>query len=259
MPASEDHALNQHPAEGRPDRRLPARLQRLLLRPPRELPGLIWKNLTYPFTAQAAEARFDRRMGIDTAGYLAPFELGLPDRGVAHSTGYGATPPKVFRHLIAQLGHPLAGRVFIDVGAGKGRVLLLAARYPFDRVIGLELSPRLLAIARQNIARTGPAARPSGLAAIESVEADATEYDWPNAPSVLFLFNPLGPLKLREFADRLHASLRAHPRPLSVIYYHPKHAEVFDPAIFRRRDIGDIPRDPTDRHHFGATVFEARE
>ena len=42
--------------------------------------------------------------------------------------------------------------VFLDLGAGKGRMLLAASRYPFRRVIGVELSDRLAAIARSNVA-----------------------------------------------------------------------------------------------------------
>jgi predicted RNA methylase len=40
---------------------------------------------------------------------------------------------------------------FIDLGSGKGRTLLLAAEYPFERVIGVEYCPQLNEVARSNI------------------------------------------------------------------------------------------------------------
>ena len=40
---------------------------------------------------------------------------------------------------------------FIDVGAGMGRAVLLAAELPFRRVVGVELNPTLARIARKNL------------------------------------------------------------------------------------------------------------
>src|SRR2546430_8863932 len=40
--------------------------------------------------------------------------------------------------------------VFIDFGSGKGRVLFVAAHYPFRKVIGVELSAKLNQIASSN-------------------------------------------------------------------------------------------------------------
>ena len=57
-------------------RRMLASLARHL-RTPAHLPGVIWKNLKFPFTPQAAEVRYDRLLGIDTAGNLEPNELGI--------------------------------------------------------------------------------------------------------------------------------------------------------------------------------------
>ena len=45
------------------------------------------------------------------------------------------------------------GDVFVDFGCGKGRVLFLAARYRFARIIGVELSERMAEQARRNLAR----------------------------------------------------------------------------------------------------------
>jgi tRNA1(Val) A37 N6-methylase TrmN6 len=43
--------------------------------------------------------------------------------------------------------------VFVDFGSGKWRAIFWAARYPFRRVIGVELSAQLNALARRNINR----------------------------------------------------------------------------------------------------------
>ena len=41
--------------------------------------------------------------------------------------------------------------VFVDLGSGKGRTLLLASEYPFRRIVGVELSPKLHRIAKTNV------------------------------------------------------------------------------------------------------------
>lgn len=44
-----------------------------------------------------------------------------------------------------------AAEVFLDYGSGKGRALIMAAQYPFRRILGVEFSPQLSLIASQNI------------------------------------------------------------------------------------------------------------
>src|SRR5690349_2113077 len=132
-------------------------LSRLLrhARRPAILPGLIWKNLKYPFTAQAAEKRYDRRLGIDTGGWIQPQDLDIDGAAAGRSEAYAATPPRIAEFLIARIaehtGNAIKDFTFVDVGSGKGRVLLIAARFAFRKVVGLEQSSALNAIAADNI------------------------------------------------------------------------------------------------------------
>ncbi len=66
---------------------------------------------------------------------------------------YAPTPGLVAEHLIRRVADRSRQFTFVDFGAGKGRVALLAAKYPFVRVIGIEHSPRLVAAAKENAAR----------------------------------------------------------------------------------------------------------
>jgi hypothetical protein len=45
----------------------------------------------------------------------------------------------------------VSGYTFIDMGSGKGRMLLLAAEPPFRRIIGVEFASDLDALARSNV------------------------------------------------------------------------------------------------------------
>src|SRR6266849_6481339 len=78
---------------------------------------------------------------------------------------------------------------FVDLGSGKGRTLLMASEYPFMRIVGVELIAELHRAAQQNIREyRSPTQR---CVQIEALIADAREFELPEEPLVLYLFNPL--------------------------------------------------------------------
>ena len=83
------------------------------------------------------------------------------------------------------------------MGAGMGRaVLSLASEMGFKEVVGVELHPTLVGIARRNVAIWRKAGRERGPMRI--VEGDAAEFELPEGPVVVFLFNPFGAAVLRR-------------------------------------------------------------
>src|ERR1700752_1632972 len=109
---------------------------------------------------------FDKRHGLDTSGYVSKRDLVTGHPHDVYLTGYSAVAPSVFRQMCRRWIDTLAarGRVqafsFVDVGAGKGRALLLASELPFRKVIGVELSKPLAQIAAQNIEKWNRSKRP---------------------------------------------------------------------------------------------------
>jgi hypothetical protein len=113
--------------------------------------------------------------------------------------------------------------VFIDFGAGKGRVMFLAARYPFKRVIGVELSPELCAVARDNIERVRERLR---CPAVEIVTSEVLDYRIPDDVTVAFLYNPFRGDVFETVVQRLVASVDRRPRRLRLIYHNPAEHEL---------------------------------
>src|SRR5262245_4264326 len=75
---------------------------------------------------------FDWRHGTKT---IAPAELDrlhVPSPNKFHGVRYQATRARPFRRLLRELALPTGG-TFVDLGSGKGRVLLLAAQAGFSR------------------------------------------------------------------------------------------------------------------------------
>jgi SAM-dependent methyltransferase len=108
--------------------------------------------------------------------------------------------------------------VFVDVGSGKGRVLLEATRYPFRRVIGVELSAELNAIAARNLAATDRGRR-SG--PVELVTEDVRAYRIPDDVTVAYAYNPFQGPVFQHLVDELVASVDRRPRRLLFVYRNP--------------------------------------
>jgi hypothetical protein len=70
---------------------------------------------------------------------------------------------------------------------------------------------------------------------IESVHADASAFDFPPSPLVIYLFNPLPQRALTEVLQRLHSSLERAPRPAWVVYHNPLLEDVRSSAAFLER------------------------
>jgi hypothetical protein len=57
--------------------------------------------------------------------------------------------------------------------------------------------------------------------ALESICGDATAFPFPDDPLVIYLFNPFPESGMRQVVANLEQSLRAHPRPVYLLYHNP--------------------------------------
>ena len=96
------------------------------------------------------EAFHERRLGIRSAGVLSPTELGFGDPDLQE---YMPVTYRNFRFIMARVAIDPLRDVFLDLGCGMGRAVVLAATRPFRQVVGVEIVPSLAQIARENVAR----------------------------------------------------------------------------------------------------------
>ena len=182
---------------------------------------------------------FDLAYGTETGALIPGEHLATGHRHDRFITAYHGTAPSLFRKLMKRwrtlATAPLERTAFVDIGAGKGRAMLLAAEMPFRRIVGVELHPQLAAVARRNLAVWGqkPRAqhRPSGSprnsarqgnglseaiswgnrtlahsafqAPIRLMEADVMQLRLPVGPCCFFLYNPFGVVLMDRFLTRL--------------------------------------------------------
>jgi SAM-dependent methyltransferase len=158
------------------------------------------------------DREFDREHGVDTAGIvpLQALTIESSNRELGHR--YQASSADGFRALMAGLDLPAAELTFVDLGAGKGRAMLLASELPFRRVIGVEFAPELCDVARRNVERfSSPAQR---CHEFEVVCADAAGYELPDEPALVYIYNSFEEPLMRGVLANVRRSADERPRRL---------------------------------------------
>jgi SAM-dependent methyltransferase len=208
---------------------------------PTRLPGLSIKD---GYTLHP----FDAEFGVKTSGLVAGRHLKSGHKHDRHITAYFGVAPSVFKALIKRwrASRPSAAMddtTFIDFGAGMARAVLLASEFNFKHVVGVELHPKLIGIARRNVRIWRAAGRER--AAIHLINGDAVEFPLPPGPVLAFLFNPFGAPVLRRLLQHWRKSDPG--REVDVIYVNNEHDSVFETQPgWRRIFIGKVRRSRVD-------------
>lgn len=162
---------------------------------------------------------FDRKFGVETAGWI---KRPMPEvsGAIAHmGRPYDGTIPHHFRRIIRGLNIRYQDFSFVDLGSGKGRVLLMAAAFPFRSITGVEWSKELHETAERNIAAyTGPRVCRD----IGSLCGDAGAYPIVSGNAVLYFFNPFKDQIMARVMENVRCALQAEQRELFLIYVNPQ-------------------------------------
>lgn len=172
---------------------------------------------------------------------------------------YLPTQDRDLEAMLAALAWPeerLAETTFVDIGSGKGRVVLLAAMREFREVVGVELAPSLHEVAQHNleiVRATGALVAPTRL-----VLGDAADLAVPSGPCVFYLYHPFRASVANVVVARIIASLAADPRPAAIIYGHPTLQARLGAEVFAQRGVFGVAAEggrQTARFHMGWTVW----
>lgn len=196
---------------------------------PRQFVCLAIYNIAYRLRDAARDPEpdpFDASYGTETGGIREIGSLEIDSANARHAVRYQPSAAALVRRAIEGLGMDLSEFTFIDFGSGKGRVLMVAAGYPFRRVVGVEFSRELHETALRNISRLPSHLNRAG--ALSCICSDATEFELPESDLVCYFYNPFGPTVLGPLAERLAAHRTVRGRRVIVIYVDPQHREVFE-------------------------------
>lgn len=172
--------------------------------------GGVYKKLRNTISQLA----YERRYGVRTAELIELDKLGIAGEGRGY---YVAASWRTLRRTLSR--KEIGPRdVFVDFGSGMGRMVLEAARLPFGRVTGVELSTELHEIAQQNVRSTRQRLLCDN---IELLQMDVLDYKFPEDITVVFFNNPFQGPVFTTVIERLVATLDTNPRTIKIIYYNP--------------------------------------
>jgi SAM-dependent methyltransferase len=184
--------------------------------------------------AKYGDLDYDFDHMVDTTRANVGFRAQLTAALSGHQ--YFPTEPWLFEQIMQALPIDFHDFTFVDLGSGKGRVLLMAAPYGFKKIIGAEFMPEWHRIAEQNIRKF--TAQHGITAPIESFWMDAREFNFPAGPLVVYLFNPFPEPVLAVVLQKLRESLTANPRPLFVAYRYPEFSGLLEKCGWLEKTAG---------------------
>lgn len=149
---------------------------------------------------------------------------------------------KMFAEIYQGAGYYLLERIFkklaeigvppdiIDLGSGKGRVMVVAAHYGFTNITGVEFAQKLCADATLNcsvITQRFPDT------AWKVLHADVSDFRFTRDDHVVFFFNPFKEPVMNIVIKNILQSLKDYPRKFFVIYMNPQLKGLFAAAGFK--------------------------
>ncbi len=192
---------------------------------------------------------FDKRFGVETTQQVSVDDLDVDASRKSEIEPYEATNPTEFGCALSRLEINYEDYAFVDFGSGKGRVVLMAAAFPFQKIIGVELSTRLYEAARFNMEshltaraiRRGDRRDTRPTPPIQLWNLSAETVRLPVTPLVLYFFNPFKRDVMNNVLNRIRSSYENNPRHIVIVYHNPEQRDVFDEADFlecTRTDTG---------------------
>jgi SAM-dependent methyltransferase len=184
----------------------------------------------------ATDAAFDGAAGVRTGGVQSLYGLTIESENARFGTTHIASDPGDFDRAIERVDIDLTDATFIDLGSGRGRALIMAARLPFKKVIGVEFARELHQDSVENIrSSTHDLGRRER---ITPILADATQLEFPDGPLVLYLYNPFDAPIVAVVARNALNSWKAHPRPMRVIYLNTIFGDEWQQAGWQLLEAG---------------------
>lgn len=159
-------------------------------------------------------------------GTFAPVELKdmkIVGGDIKKSSRYEAVSFYMLEKLFNAFRKLSGERTIVDLGCGKGRMMMVAAHFEFDHVTGIDFAANLCELAMANAQKKGvqfPGVK------WEVFNEDVNDYDIKPTDCVFFMFNPFNEIVLKKFLQKLDDSCSHFPRQVYFLYASPQHDQL---------------------------------
>ncbi|MBF0215350.1 MAG: class I SAM-dependent methyltransferase [Magnetococcales bacterium] len=163
---------------------------------------------------------FDLRHGVTTRTLVPPEQLTMSDEQRGQASRHQPVEQTLFERIMAHIPPPAWSEYqFVDMGAGLGKAMLLASRYPWQKIIGVELAPELCTILERNLIRYRD--RHPGMPPWRIVNCDAASFEFPDTPLVVFFFDPFRDTVFVGMMANLTRRVCRTTDPVWIVYVNP--------------------------------------
>jgi SAM-dependent methyltransferase len=161
-------------------------------------------------------SNFDKKYSTDTTTRIDNKDLEISDPETRKlATIYRTTPERFIRHLISQLGIDYREYDFVDIGCGKGRVLLIASNYPFRSISGVEVSPAVYVVAKNNLQIYKCVEQKCFTIQIHN--QDARKFEPSIANTVFYFYEPFDAIVLAAVLTKIASTLRGQGKSIYIV------------------------------------------
>ena len=186
------------------------------------------KKTTIDFLTLLYDYYFDFKNRIDTASWYSIADLAKENKVAKHAVLYQGTKVLPLTILLKKLDIN-EDYVFVDIGSGKGRVLMIASKYGFKKVKGIEFSGFLCALAKKNIEKFK--VKNNLNTDFEIINIDAAKYQIGNDENIFFMYNPFDEFIMKKVLNNIMFSIEKNKREVLIIYVNPIHRIFLENTI----------------------------
>ncbi len=111
----------------------------------------------------------------------------------------------------------------IDLGSGKGRVMMTATHFGFTDITGIEFAKELC---EQAVANMKEKEKKFPNIKWKVLNENVEDYNIGSIDSVFFMFNPFNEIVLKKFLKKLDASCDQFPRTTYFLYASPQYQKL---------------------------------
>jgi len=173
--------------------------------------------------------KFDAIHGTNTKQREWLSGLSIASPNAKFGVQYDPTEEGELKRVFTLLNVPVERFIFVDLGCGKGRTLLIAGKLGFKKVVGVEFARELVTIAEANLAIVKAKSA-------EIVHCDAAEYVFPKGNIVVYMYHPFGESVLKRVVDNLSRAAAERPQAsIYVVYKNPQHKAELNSAPCLKR------------------------
>lgn len=184
------------------------------------------RGVIYSLKIVLAELWFDIKYGTETIELKSldkMHDVSAEDKAdaVHYQASYVYNYEKFFEKLSNKIDFNSA---FIDLGSGKGRAMILAAIAGFKKIYGVEFSPELNSISKQNLSNFSKKFHAD--VDFDVIEVNAKKYQFETDVKLVYMANPFGPDIIFKVLENIDKSLEKKSREILIVYFNPLQEKI---------------------------------